>query len=441
MGLKGFQERPILGWGPENFNVVFLRYFDPRVFMSEYGGEIWFDRVHNIVFDTLVTTGIVGLLAYLSIFGVAIRGLLGSVSKIAERKNLFLPLGFCVLLIIYFFQNLLGFDMINSYLVFFLSLGFINFLIQEPKDFQEETKTKPIKAIFAAAIIAAILPLLWWGNIKPLAANYYIIKAIGTQNINEAFLSFQKSLSSSMNKYETRENFSQRIGRAVYQEISEDLRPVFQKTIELSEKEMEKSIKENSLDFRHHLFLGELYLSSYRFSNNQEKIKRAGEVLGKAVELSPTNQQGYWQLAEVGVAQGKIGEATPFLRKAVDLEPRLGNAHWYLALAYQIAGQYQLAKTEVLEAEKYGFNWKANLDNLRRVLDIYRSLGEDKASIPLYLEALGQAPDDAKLWVALAVSYANLGDYQKARESAEKAAEINPDLLPEVEKFLEQLAK
>src|SRR3989344_8346576 len=102
-GWNGFKERPILGWGPENFIVVFSKYFNPCMF-SSCGGEIWFDRVHNIVLDTLVTTGIIGFLSYLAIFGVALYGLLKLVPKIGEikRKNIFFPLGMAVLLLVYF---------------------------------------------------------------------------------------------------------------------------------------------------------------------------------------------------------------------------------------------------------------------------------------------------------------------------------------------------
>ena len=49
---QGFLERPWLGWGPENFELVFTRHFNPCMFLGECGGEIWFDRSHNIILDT-----------------------------------------------------------------------------------------------------------------------------------------------------------------------------------------------------------------------------------------------------------------------------------------------------------------------------------------------------------------------------------------------------
>jgi O-antigen ligase len=65
---QGFLERPIFGWGPENFSTVFDRHFDPRHFTPGQNGETWFDRAHSIIFDYLAETGILGFLTYLSMF-------------------------------------------------------------------------------------------------------------------------------------------------------------------------------------------------------------------------------------------------------------------------------------------------------------------------------------------------------------------------------------
>src|SRR3989344_2405547 len=65
---QGVKERPVLGWGQDNFAVVFNKYYNPQM----YGQEQWFDRVHNVVFDWLVAGGVLGLLAYLSLFVFAL---------------------------------------------------------------------------------------------------------------------------------------------------------------------------------------------------------------------------------------------------------------------------------------------------------------------------------------------------------------------------------
>jgi len=413
------------------------------MFLPECGNEIWFDRVHNIVLDTLVTTGILGLLSYLAIFAVAIYGLLKLAPQITERKNIFFPLGLIVILLSYFFQNLLVFDMINTYLVFFLTLGFINFLIQNQKQPAEERSAvvRPLNPAFASMILIAMVFVLWSCNIQPLLANRNIIKTINSQDVGSASLSFGKSLNSWMEKYETREYFSQKMTKPVSDSLGEQEKEAFLAAFNLAESEMEKSIKENPLDFRPHLFLGELYLQSYRFSNDQEKIIRGDQILEEAIQLSPTNQQGYWNLAEVKLAQGNIGETISLLQKAVELEPRLGHSHWYLAMAYQIAGQNQLAEEEVVKAKEGGYTWWDNIEEIKRAIEIYSALGDDEGSLPLYLKAVELEPENAQLWAELAATYANLGQFVKAGEAAQKVIELDPQQASKVQSFLKDLPK
>ena len=64
MALQGFKEKPVLGWGQENFNYVFNKYYNPKM----YDQEQWFDRTHNVFLDWLIAGGILGILSYLLMF-------------------------------------------------------------------------------------------------------------------------------------------------------------------------------------------------------------------------------------------------------------------------------------------------------------------------------------------------------------------------------------
>jgi O-antigen ligase len=50
MGWQAVKERPVLGWGPENFIVIFSKYYQPKL----WNQEPWFDRSHNIYLDWLI---------------------------------------------------------------------------------------------------------------------------------------------------------------------------------------------------------------------------------------------------------------------------------------------------------------------------------------------------------------------------------------------------
>ena len=166
------------------------------------------------------------------------------------------------------------------------------------------------------------------------------------------------------------------------------------------------------------------------FNPNLEK--RAEEILIKAVELSPTNQQGWWQLAEVNVVQGKIDQAIPYLERALEIYPRVGRAHWYLAMGYKISGDYELALKEMKMAKENGYNWANSTEDFQRVADTLDILNID------FFSYFGE-PDSVNAWMNLAASYANLGRYDKARKTAEMLREVNPDTAPRVEEFLKSL--
>lgn len=446
MGWQGWQERLWLGWGPENFNVVFGKYFNPCLFLPECGSEIWFDRAHNIVLDVGNTSGLLGLLSYLAIFAVAIFGLARMAKHLKESPNLFLMLSTGVLLIVYFVQNFLVFDMINSYLVFFVALAFAYFLTARifSKPYPAENlpaaiKKSPGLAGYSVGIaaIAAVAFLLWFGNIAQLQAARATAAMMGTGDARTASDFFKQALTIEGLKYEPREQFTQAISRLGDRtdQNPQELREAF----ELGEKEMLASIKENPLDFRHYLFLGRLYLEFNNILKDSdanlagEKLVSAEEILQKAIALSPTNQQGYWYLAEARAVQGDLNQAAELLQKSIVLEPRLARSHWYLGIVYQLMGDYQQALGKIQEVENLGYNWKDNLSDLKQGIEVYRGLKDYNTLLPLYLKASEMAPGDVQMLIGLYMTYAELGQEEKAREILEKIKVLRPDLVPEEE--------
>ncbi|HLD09609.1 MAG TPA: O-antigen ligase family protein, partial [Methylophilaceae bacterium] len=70
--VRAIQDRPVLGWGPEQYQAAFNTHFNPA-FLSSVGESIWFDKAHNIVLDIAVSSGFVGLAAYLWLIVMAFR--------------------------------------------------------------------------------------------------------------------------------------------------------------------------------------------------------------------------------------------------------------------------------------------------------------------------------------------------------------------------------
>lgn len=437
MGLEGWQEKFWLGWGPENFNVPFAKYFNPELPAT---GDIWYDRVHNIALDMAVASGIVGLISYLAIFGVAIFGLIRICPKVVEIKNIFFPLGMISLLLVYLAQNIWVFDMVSSYMIFFLSLAFIVFLISPPEEkiqpVQLEKKSSIYSFIGALLIIVTIFTF-YFGNIQSAQASKFTVQGL-FYPLEQSITAFQKALEvSPMSKFEAPEQLSRRIVSLASQ--PDQNKELLEKGFRLAEEELKRSISQNPLDLRLYLFLGKYYNNLYQLTNDSKKLDLAEEALGKAAELSPKNQQVYWSLAQTRLFQGRQEEAVTFLQKAVDLDPQFTSSHWYLALTYKIVGKYELALSEVKEAEKLGYKWKENLTNLKQVIGIYKSLGDNANLISLYQIATELDPKDYTLWANLADTYAKLGEKEKAKMAAEKVLELKPEMASQIEEFLKEL--
>ena len=122
MSLAGFAERPLLGWGPENFDVVFGR------FAAGYGAAMEaHDRPHGTVFEVAATTGAAGLAAWLALWAAtlgavwrAARGLAGPMQVLALFAG--------AALAAHFVQGLAAFDTASSRLQHMLLLAFLAFL-------------------------------------------------------------------------------------------------------------------------------------------------------------------------------------------------------------------------------------------------------------------------------------------------------------------------
>ncbi|TET83989.1 MAG: hypothetical protein E3J36_02590 [Candidatus Nealsonbacteria bacterium] len=368
MAWKGWLERPWLGWGPENFELVFTKYYDPRLFLSEYGGEVWFDRVHNIVFDTLIASGIIGFLSYLGIFISAFYVLWRKYFR--EKLDFWIAGIFSVILISYFVQNLTVFDMVNSYMMFFLVLGFIG-SIALTKEVSNQSAAPPLKRIPGSlnpwiAIVILILFGFCFLNcvIQPLKTDAHVIKAIRSPDSNQRLNFYEKTLTTSpVGKYQIRETLADSLITLSQKEEAKKIpKENLIKEFEFLSNELEKSIGEVPLNFRSALKLGQLYNIYGRLDSS--KLEIAEEVLNRARDLSPNNQQVYWALAQTKLYQGKFEETISLAEKAVELEPRVKDSHLIVVRVAKLIGKYDLVKQKAEEAIAINPSWEPEIKEI-----------------------------------------------------------------------------
>ena len=354
IAFEAWQEKPWFGWGWENFNVPFAKYYPPAL---PFTGDAWYDRVHNVVLDTGAASGIIGLLSYLSIFGVAIFALAGWARIVlaqAQKRDILVPLALIALLLVYFLQNLWVFDMISSYIMFFLTLAFIGFSIY-PKEQKEQTKAVPLPNFVAGLLIVVAVFALFYGNIQPARASRQIIKGL-VYGVEQSVPAFQKALSlSPITQFEVPERFSARLDELATLPNQNPQLIIY--GFQAAEEEFKKAILKNPKDIRLMMFLGRHYNSFYQITGDKQKLAQAQEVLQKAIEISPGNQQLYWTLTQTRLHQGESKEALALAAKALDMEPKLLQSYVVLVQVAYFIGDKELAQEKIEEALEINPGW------------------------------------------------------------------------------------
>ena len=117
IAIEGIKAKPFLGWGQETYHYAYAQYFNPKL----YADATWYDRVHNVILEWLIIGGIIGLLAYLALWGAVLFQLWQKGNRLNVKVKIILS-GF---LMAYFVGNLSLFDNLLSLMAFMIVIGFV----------------------------------------------------------------------------------------------------------------------------------------------------------------------------------------------------------------------------------------------------------------------------------------------------------------------------
>ncbi len=388
IGLQGFLERPILGWGQENFLPVFAKHFDPRL----YDQEPWFDRPHNIVFDWLINAGILGLISYLSLFVIFFMNLYQAwKSKVLDIRE-----GVVLLLapVAYFIQNLLVFDNFNTYIIFFALLAYSDFLTRESDPSFKDKPVQPdhhrvIPSVVAATILLiAASGVIYFVNLRPAMAAKGIIDGLQatadqTDPVNKTLMAFKKALElNTFGETEVLEQLARVSTTLMNQQMDNRIKAQF---LNFSAEKLESYLDRFPNDIRVHLFTGALYAASANFDS--QGLTKAREHFESSLKLSPKKQSILFVLADNYLRLGDADKAVALLNNAVDLEPKNFEAQSNKAIIYLLLGQTGEVQKVIEALNQFRLNAPMELqdrtnnafyNSLERIGNVFRSVGDLK---------------------------------------------------------------
>jgi len=459
LGLDAWRASPFFGYGLESFNYVYDKYYDPRFLEMEPGKSmeiipenIFFDRAHGKIIDTLESSGAAGLLSYLAVLGTAMWALFRGKLK---RSNPFLPYALLALFVGYFVQNIFTFDVSSTYLIFILLLAFIDISSRdEPKPIASNAADLGVglKMILrgAAIIIAAIVFLAV--IVRPFAAYAKLIDFRGfaaNGQTREALDSLDAALKGPAHtrfevSYYGAQALLQGMQAAEEQGMEKEASERLKQRIEFMAEHLKN--KNEALHMRAYMLIAGLYKSLYLAEKDPAYLEDEEKILGEAIKMNPQFPKLYQLAAEMRVLQDRLEEAQILLAKGYELDHNQGKLYEWLGMSFMEAGKKELGVQYLrksLQASNF-YQTAFRLETVWNLAKAYEDLGDWKGLADFYEEVIAHYPQavgpaNPQLFASLSTVYVKIGEKEKARETTERMLKLYPGLAPQAAGFLKEL--
>jgi O-antigen ligase len=398
---RGFLERPVLGWGLNNYEIALQRHRDPQMMLPEwhFSTERLHDLAHNVVFDHLVTAGAVGTLLYFAIIALALNALWQGCLK-DNQVPFWTAATFTSLFAAHFIQNLTVFDTVTSYIFFYMALAYCVFTVtakhqsRTVADSYRYYRTGYFTLPLIFLLISCLVLLHSHTVYRPFLAGRVVrlafedptgqsiaevdrraaaLTPMGRQEISTRCGFVTVALLK--NTFEEQEE-SKAVAVVEGPAFSGCLRSIKARQAELYLADLEyhliaaqQSIIESPLNYKLYYHLGWLNMTYSKklgqaVSGKEDATKKAYQAAAdaedayrQAIALGPNNMEAYWALAASLFRQAEIsGEPEKYIEvlnlseKAVTIEPRLIKSHEIGLLAAQLLEDVQLLKEKYAEA-------------------------------------------------------------------------------------------
>ncbi|MEK7584482.1 MAG: O-antigen ligase family protein, partial [Patescibacteria group bacterium] len=339
-GLKGFLDRPLFGWGLEQYQVIFNKYF-PVVIYTDEGTPLWFDRPHNLLVQYLAEGGVITVITYLAFLVVFV------LLMIRHQKQKYTDVLFVGLIVAYLGQNLFVFDSINSYVPFYLMLAMmLHLLVREGDPHGAASPQGQQGALISSrgwAVVGitgvVMAALIWGGSVRAAQTNSAFVEKYSLLTTQTAPQEIRRTLDDIFTVIDA----GPFLGRAeLLGVVSEHVVSLLQRRtvsdtvmvsivsdLDIRFNNLPRSIRSDArVDlFQMNMLLNAAYLDT----------KYATEVLTLGAEitpLSPTRPQIYYILGRALMILGRYDEGIETFQKAVALAPHIFDAQWNLFVAY-----------------------------------------------------------------------------------------------------------
>ena len=437
---KSFLQKPLLGWGSENYEAAYVTNFNPEV-LKYLPEDFYFDRAHNKPMEVLATNGIFGFLSYFSIFGIALYLL----NRLRKKKEWFLPsLALVGGLIGYFIQNVFIFDFHESYLMFFLLLAFLSSLYHhdekyndngplindDPKDYV----LKMGKGLLVVSVICMVVFSTTQWVIRPYSVSKGIFNVgyLVKQEENEkAYKELKKIINNPAFLKDDVIMGMKKMYSIYSSKIDEEDRKKMIDVLVVQAKEAAEK-----RPWRFSLVMAKADLDVIYSQWDKEWLIEAEKSTELMLSQFPYFPQSHLFASKSYLLNGEVEEAIIEAEKVIELNPNLPTSYYILGIAYNELDDFEKRDENLIKAAELNFPFK----DKNQILSIINLLAKEKkydAIKNLYIQAIQIDSKDVSLYTGLAATYGKMHNKEGAIYYAKKVLEMNPETKQAVEEFIQ----
>ncbi len=333
--VDGIKDRPVFGWGSENYVVAFTKHFNPKLLEIPGVPEIWTDKPHNSVLEAFVIGGFVGGILYL-VFLISLLFLPIYLyhKKIFDRITLGLFIG---MFVAYILQALILFDMVHTWTLLFVMFGLFVGLAFGSSGSTSSKGASDNKNFAIVALCLAAFVFCWISFVhNPLKKSKAIISSLSVGVDRQVKFAELIQISPMGNGGDV--GYLASVMMSAYREHASKI---------MNSPEMIKTTQKEIHDFLNtvdslegvagnhaRLWLVSAELLNFEMTITDEitkdKVDRVLKYLERAEKLAPNNPRVYWTYGQVYLHDDNFKKSYEYYKKAHDINPKVVQSQNYL---------------------------------------------------------------------------------------------------------------
>lgn len=425
MTVEAIKDKPILGYGPENFYIGFEKHYDSTVPNFH---NLWWDRPHNVFLEIAASSGLFALIFYLAFW----IGLLWQLQKFKRKqedsKETYLAHGLQAMFLGYLVVLFFNFDSFATYLISFFFVGYAFYLLSA----QDKTEITPWqKSFFNKKAVAGfcLLPVvlfLWFWNIKPLYINEKLVSIqimADTKKCDKAMIEADGIWKNAgILKSYSALKYTEVVKKCSQGQKDKEVEYVLKGYAAL------KSSSAAQPKFtRTWLFLGAftnvLAAKEQDVKKQKQLLFEALTYLDGALKLSPGRQEIILEIEKNYLIAKNYEAMKKIAYDCIKIDSNYGECYWYLGIAEIFLGDVANGKIHAKE----GAQKRSATPAYIQLAVAYLSQKDYTDAIDAYELAIVSSPPNASYHAALAFLYRKVGRYAEAGQEAIKVFNMEPE--------------